>query len=250
VYASATGRFLRWFTPTAIDLGLPQVSPNRQWVYFIEVRPDHCAEIVRRPYAGGAEQVVRDAQHGGAQPFAVGPGQALAGTDGCMATAGFDVRTVDGTELFIYGERNVPANGMAWSPSGRTLAISGIDGHIYLLPVGHQDTYFVSPTVPCPADMSGCVTQAPAYSATGTLYYVAKSADHRHAEVVRLSGSAARPVFTLPSAPPVVHLSVAPSGAMLVAGDSDTNQLSSAFAGRWDGRVFTRISAGFIQPAW
>jgi len=47
-----------------------------------------------------------------------------------------------------------------------------------------------------------------------------------------------------------VHLSVAPSGAMLVAGDSDTNQLSSAFAGRWDGRVFTRISAGFIQPAW
>jgi Tol biopolymer transport system component len=251
VFRSRDGSFARNLTDQPVDLGLPSVTPNRTKVFYVRVEPNACVATYVVPLSGGESRLARGGTHGGGQPIAAGPSGALAGNYACIASMYIVAKAGNGQTYYISGTRDRGADGMAWAPDAKHLAVSTITEGVLRLDVTADESLSEARRVPCPALMASCTTHAPSYAPGGTLYYVAVNAAATTAKVVRLVDGQARPVFTLPQVSAHFSLAAAAGGHVLVSGDADSSTMTrSNFVVRWNGSRLVALRRAALQVDW
>lgn len=252
VFHSSNGSFARYLTPavSGTESGLPALSPARTTVFYVRTSPaTPCPGTYRIPLAGGSIRSVRSGENGGAQPIASGAGGALAGTYACIASQFVHAKAANGKSYNITGVRRFGANGLSWAPDGYRLAVATTSQGVRYLDVRTTSDFGLGKLVPCPAGMSGCVTHAPSYTASGVLYYVAVMGSS--AKVVRLSNGKGVTVFSLPRTSVHYSLAAGPGNHVLVSGDSDSATMTSSnFVVRWDGTARYTLGRSMFQVDW
>jgi hypothetical protein len=252
VFRSRGGVLLRYLTDKPAGIGLPSLTPDRKRVFYVrQEKAGDCAETAVVPLSGGTSKVVRTGPQGGAQPIAAGAKGALAGNYCGLATVAISARAGDGKTYFIVGTRELGANGMAWAPDAKHLAVATINAGVRYLDVTTDGGLIVGKLAPCPARMTDCVTHAPSYAPDGTLYYVAANAANTRAKVVRLVRGKPRVLFTLPQISAHYSLAAAGAGQVLASGDADTDTMvRSDFVVRWDGSRIHKLRRIALQVDW
>jgi hypothetical protein len=262
VFRSKDGAMLRYLTPRpgTTDSGLPSLTPNRKRVYFVRgENGTPCPGTYSVPLAGGTVRLERNPQDGGAQPIAVGPKGAIAGTYACLASQFIHVRAGNGKTYNINGIHDLGASGLSWAPDTLHLAVATTTVGLGPNPIGVRVLDVRKPNadlrstriVPCPAGLRGCLSYAPAYSPTGTLYYVVQNKARTSAQVVRLVAGKAVTVFKLPRVSAHFSLAVAAGGHVLASGDADSATMTrSDFVVRWDGKHRITLGRSMVQVDW
>lgn len=252
VFRSSTGAFIRYLTSQPPLIGFPSVRPNRAHVLFVQTTTtDGCPATYSIPLAGGTPTRVRGGQYGGSFPIAAGPHGALAGLTDCIATEYLHATAANGRSYNINGVRQLGVSGLSWGPDGYWLAAGTFYGGVRYLDVRKTAGLTVAKTVPCPSAVRSCSTTAPAYSPSGTLYYVVANKPGTRAYVVRLAHGVARIVFRLPRASAHYSLAVASGGNILVSGDANTGtETHSDFIVRWDGAHTHALKTSAVQVDW
>lgn len=251
VFRSRDGAFRRYLTDEQADVGLASVTPNRKKVFYVRVEDDGCPATYVVPLAGGSSSRVRRGNQGGGQPIAAGANRALAGNYACIASMYIVARAGDGETYYISGTRDRGADGMAWAPDARRLAVATLTEGVLRMNVTEATGLHEAKGVPCPRRMRSCATHAPSYAPNGILYYVAENRAGTIAKVVRLIKGRARPGFVLPRVSAHYSLAIAAGGHVLVSGDADSATMTrSQFVRRWDGSRQHRLRRSMLQVDW